>query len=332
MFQKLSAILLALFPSFLQVPFRRLLGQKIGKGSKMKFGTIIFSAQINISKKVSIGPFCVMSAEQLFIDDNSVIKPLSFTSAREIKIGKYVHIAPLAIISGDFNKNSAFEIGDHSRVFPFCWLDTGEGIFIGKNVGIGGHSLLFTHGVWSNYLEGAPVTFGSIKIDDNVWLPWRVFILPNVEIGENTIVGANSLVNKSFPKNALIGGSPAKILKENVIENLSDEEREKRLLKIFTDFSEHTFFKQKLKSELNGTTLKFQQCRFVIDEFKNLSIGDLVFVMKNQLTENQKSDFKQKQISVVEYETKTVIVNSDNSLITDFISYLRRYGVRLYIN
>ena len=38
-------------------------------------------------------------------------------------------------------------------------------------------------------------------------------ILPGVTIGENTIVGANSVVTKSFPANVVIAGVPAKIIK-----------------------------------------------------------------------------------------------------------------------
>ena len=37
-------------------------------------------------------------------------------------------------------------------------------------------------------------------------------IMPNVELGDNVIVGANSTVTKSFPDNVVIAGSPAKII------------------------------------------------------------------------------------------------------------------------
>jgi acetyltransferase-like isoleucine patch superfamily enzyme len=41
-----------------------------------------------------------------------------------------------------------------------------------------------------------------------------VVVLPNVTIGENSIVGANSVVTKSIPKNSVVAGNPAKIIKE----------------------------------------------------------------------------------------------------------------------
>ncbi|MGN7756376.1 DapH/DapD/GlmU-related protein [Chryseobacterium sp. 22532] len=54
---------------------------------------------------------------------------------------------------------------------------------------------------------------GPVIIEDNVWIGEGVCILPGVTIGENSIIGANSVVNKSFPKNSVIAGIPAKLIK-----------------------------------------------------------------------------------------------------------------------
>ncbi|MDQ1159697.1 acetyltransferase-like isoleucine patch superfamily enzyme [Chryseobacterium sp. SORGH_AS 447] len=54
---------------------------------------------------------------------------------------------------------------------------------------------------------------GPVVIEDNVWIGEGVCILPGVTIGENSIIGANSVVNKSFPKNSVIAGIPAKLIR-----------------------------------------------------------------------------------------------------------------------
>jgi len=324
--------ILIFLPSFIQVPIRRTFGQHIGKRSKIKFGTILLSSNINIGNNVTIGPFCFIKAETLLIDDNSSIKSFCAISTRIVQLGKYVHIAPLSIISSEFTENSKIEIGDHSRIFPFCWLDTGEGIFLGKNVGVGGHTLIFTHGVWTDYMEGGPVSYGSVKLNDNVWLPWRIFILPNVEIGESSIVGANSLVNKPFPKNVLIGGSPAKILKENVISEISSEEKKNRAKEILNGFSKYIEFKFKIQSRAEGDQLIFNNLKIVLDDVNIVKRGDMLMLVNHELNQADLTALNNKGVSVLNHKEKNIKLIGKNIIYTNFISYLRRYGIRLYIN
>ena len=54
-----------------------------------------------------------------------------------------------------------------------------------------------------------------IKINKNVWIGANSVILPGVNIGKNCIVGAGSIVTKSFEENSIIGGNPAKLIRKN---------------------------------------------------------------------------------------------------------------------
>lgn len=65
----------------------------------------------------------------------------------------------------------------------------------------------------------------GIKIGNNVWIGHKVSILKNVNLGDNIIVGAGSIVTKSFNKNFIaIGGNPAKIIKENINWNMYNQD------------------------------------------------------------------------------------------------------------
>lgn len=59
------------------------------------------------------------------------------------------------------------------------------------------------------------------KIGDNVFIGANSVIIGDVTIGDNCFIGALTLVNKSFPANSIIVGSPAKLLKERDSEELA---------------------------------------------------------------------------------------------------------------
>lgn len=86
----------------------------------------------------------------------------------------------------------------------------GNGVRIGRNVSIrdwnGPHVIINEH-----YRNHAPVHIG-----DRVWLCTGCTIMPGVTIGEGAVVAANSTVTKDVPPYCLVGGSPAKVLKEKI--------------------------------------------------------------------------------------------------------------------
>jgi maltose O-acetyltransferase len=52
-----------------------------------------------------------------------------------------------------------------------------------------------------------------VIIEDNVWIGYRVIILPGVRVGRNAIIGAGAVVTKDVPPYAIVGGVPAKVIK-----------------------------------------------------------------------------------------------------------------------
>ena len=53
-----------------------------------------------------------------------------------------------------------------------------------------------------------------IKIGNNVWLGGNVSVLPGVSIGDNSVIGAGSVVNCDIPKNSVAVGNPCRVIKK----------------------------------------------------------------------------------------------------------------------
>ena len=88
-------------------------------------------------------------------------------------------------------------------------------ITIGKNVLIGPNVTLCTtgHPVHPAHRLDGMYSF-PITIGDNVWIGGNVIVLPGVTIGENSVIGAGSVVTKDIPANVIAFGSPCKVFRE----------------------------------------------------------------------------------------------------------------------
>ena len=95
-----------------------------------------------------------------------------------------------------------------------CHLDGRNGIVFGENVWIGPYVTIVSQNHDLNNFH-AYLKEGSIFIGDNCWLGAHSILLPGVVLGNHVVVGAGSVVTKSFKQdNILIAGNPAGIVKE----------------------------------------------------------------------------------------------------------------------
>ena len=90
-----------------------------------------------------------------------------------------------------------------------------ESITLGNNVYISDHATLRDS-------DGHPIGASSdnftkpIKIGSSVLIGMNATVLKGVTIGDGAVVAANSLVNRSVPPRALVGGVPARVMRENI--------------------------------------------------------------------------------------------------------------------
>lgn len=110
------------------------------------------------------------------------------------------------------SKKAIISIGTNCG-FSGVTIGAATEIKIGNNVLCGANSVI-TDFDWHLDISGTEPA--AVIIHDNVWIGLNVVILKGVEIGENSIIGANSLVVKDIPPNVIAGGNPCRVLK-NII-------------------------------------------------------------------------------------------------------------------
>jgi acetyltransferase-like isoleucine patch superfamily enzyme len=52
-----------------------------------------------------------------------------------------------------------------------------------------------------------------VDVGSNVWIGYNASILRGVRVGDNSIVGANAVVTRDVPANAVVGGVPARVIR-----------------------------------------------------------------------------------------------------------------------
>ena len=123
------------------------------------------------------------------------------------------NVSILAPFIADYGKNCF--IGEGTFINYGAYLMDGAPITIGKSCFIGPNCGMYTatHPLLAEERNRGLEKAKPITIGDNVWLGGDVTILPGVTIGEGSVIGAKSLVNKDIPPNVIAAGNPCKVIR-----------------------------------------------------------------------------------------------------------------------
>ena len=112
----------------------------------------------------------------------------------------------------DCGKNMRF--GKRVFINSGCKFQDQGGITIGDDVLVGHNCVIATLNHAMDPDRRADMIPAPVKIGDKVWIGANVTILQGVTIGEGAVIAAGAVVNKDVPARTVVGGIPAKVLKE----------------------------------------------------------------------------------------------------------------------
>jgi acetyltransferase-like isoleucine patch superfamily enzyme len=188
------------------------------------------------------------------LDGAVAIEPhVRIRHARNIRLGKgvfldqgvYLHATPGGIDIGDRTTvmhNTELHVFNF-RDLPHAFIKVGRDTFIGESVVIRGQGgvtigdsvliapgakiLAVNHGfsdITRPVIEQG-ITGKGIVIEDGAWIAAGAVVLDGVRVGRGAVVGANAVVTRDVAPNTVVGGSPAKVIKDLRADTLPQRER-----------------------------------------------------------------------------------------------------------
>ena len=144
-----------------------------------------------------------------FISRKSVLKTVG---GGKIRIGKNCEIHDFAMV---LTYGGDVYMGDYCSLNPFSILYGHGGVNFGKGVRIAAHCTIIpanhNRGSENVPLYRSGISLKGISIGDNSWIVSGCRILDGVDIGNNVIIGAGSVVTKDIPAFSIAYGVPAKV-------------------------------------------------------------------------------------------------------------------------
>ena len=150
----------------------------------------------------------VINQNRIFPKGHSSILRMDESSVLECHGFSFMYGADIILFEG-----SHLELGKGSFINSDCKIRCHKEITIGEGCAISHDFTVMDSD--AHELDGNRNT-NPVHIGNHVWIGTRVTILNGVNVGDGAVIAAGSLVTKDVPAGSLVGGVPAKVIKEKV--------------------------------------------------------------------------------------------------------------------
>lgn len=133
-----------------------------------------------------------------------------------IELGDHVLIGRHSILTakdGKIKLGNAVNISSNCRIATQSRIEIGDSVLIAAYAYIGPGNHQVDHPEGGSIIESSMINKGGVKIGAHAWIGTRATILDGVTIGKGAVIGAHSLVTEDVPDNAIVAGTPAKIIR-----------------------------------------------------------------------------------------------------------------------
>lgn len=235
-------------------------------GGRCTFGDNVV---IDVAETVTLGGRCV-------IGDNA------YFSGRRVQIGDdFFNYSwewkRLDIGRGRRDDEYAILTVGSRCTFHDARIDLARHVTIGNDVGLSPEVCIYTHHYWQSPLEGYPLKYAPVTIEDGVLVGFRTTILPGSHIGEFAMVGAGSVVVGNLGTDATFGGVPAREIA--LAQSPSRDGSQRFLASLFGEYAKSLEYRRQpgggvVSYSLSAERIDFRNCWFDLDALTVTGIED----------------------------------------------------------
>lgn len=197
------------FRSFLRASFKRIFFKR-SKGIFMLIGKHSVIRQphyLSVGTEFIVEDFCEINC----------ISQKGIVFGDRVSIGRYALIRPTNFYGGG-EIGEGLIVGNNSNIGSYAYIGCSGFVEIGNNVMISPRVSIYSENhVFSDIdlpMKEQGVHREFVKIEDDCWIAANSIILSGVTIGKGSVVSAGSVVTKDVPQYSIVGGVPAKVIKQ----------------------------------------------------------------------------------------------------------------------